>query len=95
MNADFITCLPRIMVPNRDNRRKDHVITRRHTLQGVIRLFIHVEESRLKSGQLEISGSAQHRAGVSKRTSQVFRAKLCLRECLGILIRPLRKMEHR
>ena len=79
---------------NGDNRREKHVITRRHTLQGVVRLFIHVEESRLKPGQLEISGSAQDRAGVSKRTRQMFRAEFCLRKRFGILIGALGKMEH-
>src|SRR5207244_9817345 len=68
MNAHLIACLAGVMVTNGDNRREKHVITHRHTLQGVVRLFIHVEESRLKPGQLEISRSAQHRAGVSKRT---------------------------
>src|SRR5438128_2592346 len=95
MNADFIACLPRIMVADGDNRREKHVITRRHALQAVVRLFIRVKESRLKSGQLEISGSAQDGAGVSKRTCQMIRAKVCLRECFGMLIGALGKMEHR
>src|SRR6202035_946840 len=83
-----------IMMTDRDGRREKHVITPRHTLQGVVRLFIHVEESRLKPGQLEISGSAQDCAGVSKRTRQVFRAELRLRKCFGILIASLWKVKN-
>ena len=83
-----------IMMTDRDNRREKHVIARRHTLQGVVRLFIHVEESRLKPWQLEISGSAQDCAGVSKRTRQMFQAEFCLRKCFGIFIASLWKVKN-
>ena len=82
-----------VMMTDRDDRREKHVITPRHTLQGIVRLFVHVEESRLKPGQLEISGSAQDRAGVSKRTRQMFRAEFCLRNRFWIFIASLRKVE--
>src|SRR6266436_6218053 len=95
MHPYFIAGLPGVMVTDRKDGRKKHVITRRHTLQGVVRLFIHVEESRLKPGQLEISGSAQDRAGVSKRTRRMFQAKVCLCERFGIFICALGKMEYR
>jgi hypothetical protein len=49
MDADFIACLRGIVVADRDNRRKQHVITRRHTLQGVVRLFIRVKEPWFKA----------------------------------------------
>src|SRR5947208_11828837 len=91
---DFITFLPGVMVADSDNRRKKYVITGRHTLQTVVRLFIHVEKSRLKPGQLEISGSAQDRAGVSKGTRQMFRAKFCLRKRFGIFIASLWKVKN-
>src|SRR6266513_4790986 len=94
MNAHLIACLAGVMVTNGDKRREKHVITRRHTLQGVVRLFIHVEESRLKPRQLEISGSAQDRAGVSKRTCQMFRAEFCLRKRFGIFIASLWKVKN-
>ncbi len=80
------------MVTDCKDGRKKHVITRRDTLQGVVRLFIHVEELQLKPGQLEISGSAQNRAGVSKRARQMFPAELCLRKRFRIFIASLWKM---
>src|SRR5437667_6119918 len=82
------------MVTDGDNWREKHVITRRHTLEAIVRLFIHVEEWRFKAGQFEISRSPQDRAGVTKRTRQMFQAKVCLRERFGIFIRVLGKMEH-
>src|SRR5437867_7521381 len=94
MDADFIACLPRVMVTDGDRGRKKHVITRCDTLKGVVWLFIHVKKSRLKSRQLQISGSPQDRARVSKRTRQMFRAEVRFRQSFGILIRALRKMEH-
>src|SRR6266436_4962420 len=94
MNAHLIACLAGVMVTNGDNRREKHVITRSHTLQGVVRFFIHVEESRLKPPQLEISGSAQDRAGVSKRTRQMFRAEFRLRKRFGIFIASLWKVKN-
>ena len=66
MHSHFIAGLPGVMVTDGKDGRKKHVITSRHALQSVVRLFIHVEKSRLKPWQLEISGSAQDRAGVSK-----------------------------
>jgi hypothetical protein len=45
MNAHLITLLPRVMVTNGDNRREQHVITSRYTLESVVGFFIHVEKS--------------------------------------------------
>ena len=94
MSVGFIPCLAGVMVTDGDNRREEHVITRRHTLQAVVRLFIHVEKSRLKPRQLKISGPAQHCAGVSKRTRQMFRPEVCLRKRFGIFIASLWKVKN-
>src|SRR5947208_16148397 len=94
MVPHFAAHFARIMMTDRDNRREKHVIARRHTLQSVVRLLIHVEKSWLKPGQLEISGSAQDRAGVSKRTRQMFRAEFCLRKRFGIFIASLWKVKN-
>src|SRR5262249_15430979 len=94
MNADLIACARGIVVTNRDDWREKHVITSGHTLQSIVRLFIGVKEMRLKAGQLQISGSSQGRGADTERTGQMFRTKVCLRECLRILICALRKMEY-
>src|SRR5438093_11229678 len=95
MDADFIACLPRVMVTDGDRGRKKHVITRCDTSKGVVWLFIHVKKSRLKSRQLQISGSPQDRARVSKRTRQMFRAEVRFLQSSVILISTLGQMEDR
>src|SRR5947207_13225473 len=86
MNADFIASLPRVMMTNCDNWRKKHVIARRHTLQSVVRLLVHVEKSGLEPGQLKISRSTQYRTGVRKRPRQIVGPNDSLRKCVGIHI---------
>jgi hypothetical protein len=94
MNANFIARVPRVMVTDGNHEREKHVISRRNTLQPIIRFFVHVVKTRFKAGQLEINRSSQDCAGASKRTRQMFEAKVCLPERFGILICALGKMQY-
>src|SRR6516164_11494119 len=50
MNPNLISRMPGIMVPDRNDGRETDIVTRRHTLQAVIRFFIHVVKARFKPG---------------------------------------------
>ena len=91
----FVPNLAGVVVTDGDDGRKKHVVTRRHTLKRVVRLFIHVKKTGFKARQLKISRSAQDRSGIGKRTCQMFRAEICLRQRFGIFVCSLRKMQDR
>src|SRR5204862_7852778 len=44
VNPDFIASFSRVVMTNRDQGREKDIVTRRYTLQSVIRLFIRVNE---------------------------------------------------
>ena len=49
MILHFVANLAGVLVTDADDGRKKHLVTRRNTLKRVVRLLIHVEETRLKS----------------------------------------------
>jgi hypothetical protein len=50
----FAANLARVVVTDGDDGRKKYFVTRRHTLKGVVRLFVHVKETGFKAWQLHI-----------------------------------------
>src|SRR5262249_52341127 len=95
MNTNFISGLPGVMVTDRNNWREKHVVACRHTLQAIVRFFVHMVKSGFKARQLDISGSPQNRSRIGKRTRELLLSELALRKSLWILIGSLRKMQHR
>jgi hypothetical protein len=52
---NFAANLAGVVVTDGDDGRKKHLVTRRHTLKRVVRLFIHMEKTGFKAWQLKIS----------------------------------------
>ena len=55
MIPHFAANLAGVLVTDGDDGRKKHLVTRRNTLERVVRLFIHVEKTGFKAWQLEIT----------------------------------------
>src|SRR5436309_5109734 len=91
----FAANLAGVVVTDGDDGRKKHLVPCRHTLKRVVRLFIHVEETGFKARQLKVRRSPQDRSGIGKRTCQMFRPEICLRQRFGIFICSLREMKDR
>src|SRR5262249_38650786 len=87
MNANFISCLSRVVMADGNNRREKHLVASGRALQGIVRFFVHMIESSVKTGQLKISGSTQDRPRVCEGTRQIlFRSEVRLRQRLRILV---------
>src|SRR5947208_16891711 len=80
-----------VVVADSDDTREQHSIPGSGTLERIVQLLVHVEETRLEPRQLEIDGSSKHRAGVRERSAEPLRSEFRLRERLWILVGPLRE----